>query len=156
MLSGTARILGRTRYAGMTLIELMVALAIGSFLLIGALTVFIQGRTTFRVNESISRLQENARFVLDVLEPDVRMAHYWGLTTRSNKIVGRATPVDPAAFAVANDCNVNWAVNLAAEVDGTNNGFGWACAASATAVPMKIFRRSRDMTFSVVVEAGEF
>jgi len=135
MSSGTARILGRTRYAGMTLIELMVALAIGSFLLIGALTVFIQGRTTFRVNESISRLQENARFVLDVLEPDVRMAHYWGLTTRSNKIVGRATPADPAAFAVANDCNVNWAVNLAAEVDGTNNGFGWACAAFGAVQP---------------------
>jgi type IV pilus assembly protein PilW len=119
----------------MTLVELMVALAIGSFLLIGAITVFMQGRTTFRVNESISRLQENARFVLDVMEPDVRMAHYWGLTTRSNKIVGRATPADPAAFAVANDCDVNWAVNLAAEVDGTNNGFGWACAAFGAVQP---------------------
>src|SRR5690606_21019944 len=46
---------------GVTLIELMVALAIGSFLMIGAVTVFMQGRTTFRVTESIARLQENAR-----------------------------------------------------------------------------------------------
>jgi type IV pilus assembly protein PilW len=118
----------RPRHAGMTLIELMVALAIGSFLMIGAVTVFMQSRTTFRVNESVARLQENARFVLDAIEPDIRMANYFGLTTRSSKIQGRATPADPPAFAVGNDCGVNWSVNLAAEVDGTNNGYGWACA----------------------------
>ena len=37
----------------MTLIELMVALAIGAFLMIGAITVFMQSRTTFRVTESL-------------------------------------------------------------------------------------------------------
>jgi len=118
------------RYAGVTLIELMVALTIGSFLMIGAVTVFMQSRTTFRVSEAVSRLQENARFVLDALEPDVRMAHYWGLTSRTVKIVGRATPLDPipAGLGVANDCGQNWAINLDREVDGTNNGYGWACA----------------------------
>jgi type IV pilus assembly protein PilW len=49
---------------GMTLIELMVALAIGAFLMIGAISVFVQSRTTFRVTESVSRLQETARFAL--------------------------------------------------------------------------------------------
>ncbi|HET7608276.1 MAG TPA: prepilin-type N-terminal cleavage/methylation domain-containing protein, partial [Gammaproteobacteria bacterium] len=58
----------RRAIAGLTLIELMVALAIGMFLMIGAITVFMQSRTTFRVNESVARLQENARFVLDTLE----------------------------------------------------------------------------------------
>lgn len=121
------------RHAGMTLIELMVALAIGSFLMIGAITVFMQSRTTFRVNESVSRLQENARFVIDVLEPDVRMAQYWGLMTRPSRIVGRATPADPVVIAVGNDCDQNWSVNLMAPVDGTNDGYGWACAAFGTA-----------------------
>src|SRR5690606_9733933 len=37
--------------AGVTLIELMVALAIGSFLLIGAVTVFVQSRASYRVTE---------------------------------------------------------------------------------------------------------
>jgi len=107
----------------MTLIELMVALAIGSFLMIGAVTVFMQSRTTFRITESVSRLQENARFALDRMEPDIRMASYWGLTARTNKIQGRATPVDPVAFVVTNDCGVNWSVNLATPVTGNNNGF---------------------------------
>ena len=87
------------RGAGMTLIELMVALAIGSFLIIGAVQVFMQSRTTFRVTESVARLHENARFALDQLEPDIRMANYWGLTTRASRIDGRATPDDIVLIA---------------------------------------------------------
>ena len=60
----------------MTLIELLVALAIGTFLMIGAVTVFMQGRAAFRVIESLARLQENGRFALDALERDIRMAQY--------------------------------------------------------------------------------
>ena len=118
------------RATGVTLIELMVALAIGSFLMIGAMTVFMQSRTTFRVNESVSRLQENGRFVLDAMEPNIRMASYFGLTSRANKIANRATPLQPvpAGLAVAGDCGQNWSINLAAELGGTNNGFGWVCA----------------------------
>jgi type IV pilus assembly protein PilW len=135
----------------MTLIELMVALAVGSFLLIGAITVFMQGRSSFRVNESVSRLQENARFVLDIMEPDVRMANYFGLTTRSNKLLGRATPADPVAFAVANDCDDNWSVNVEAEVAGTNNAYGWPdCpafgAAQATSDTLTVHRVAEDAT----------
>ena len=77
----------------MTLIELMVALGIGSFLMIGAMTVFMQSRTTFRINESIARLQENGRYVFDVIEPDIRMAQFWGLRTRPFAITGRAGPL---------------------------------------------------------------
>lgn len=119
------------RAAGMTLVELMVALAIGSFLLIGAITVFVQSRETFRVADSVSRLQENARFVLDALEPDVRMASYFGLTTRPAKIQCRAGPDDPVPedLAVAGDCGRNWAIHLDVPIDGTNNEYRWECAA---------------------------
>lgn len=111
----------RRLLAGMTLIELMVALAIGSFLMIGAVTVYMESRATFRVTESVSRLQENGRFALDRMEPDIRMANYWGLTTRASKIQGRATPADPPAFPVINDCTVNFSVNVETPVGGTNN-----------------------------------
>jgi len=117
--------------SGVTLVELMVALAIGSFLLIGAITVFVQSRETFRVADSVSRLQENARFVLDALEPDVRMASYFGLTTRPEKILGRARPSDAASpvFVVSGDCGTNWTIHLDAPIDGANNGYPWTCSA---------------------------
>jgi type IV pilus assembly protein PilW len=119
------------RQSGMTLIELMVALAIGAFLMIGAVTVFMQSRTTFRITESVSRLQENGRFVLDVLEPDIRMAHYWGLTSRTFRIINRAGAVPPGpAVAAPATCGATWTIDLDNEV-GTNNGYGFACAGFA-------------------------
>jgi type IV pilus assembly protein PilW len=115
----------RRRIIGMTLIELMVALAIGAFLIIGALTVFTQSRTTFRINESVARLQENARFVFDVMEPEIRMANFWGLRTRAYVIDGRANDDTPLSGVVANDCDVDWTIDLDAAVAATNNGYDW-------------------------------
>ena len=126
------------RTNGMTLIELMLAMALGSFLLLGAMTVFTQGQAAFRVNESTARLQEHARLALAFLEDDLRMAGHFGLTTRPGDIANRASPVQPVppVLAVRNDCERNWAIDLEAPVAGTNNGFGWTgCAPSGQAQP---------------------
>ena len=122
---------GLRRARGVTLIELMIALSIGSFLMIGAVTVFVQSRTVFRVTESVSRIQENARFVLDALGPDIRMASYFGLTSRSNKVQGRATAFEPTppGLGVGSDCGPNWSISVTEEVGGSNNGYAWDCAA---------------------------
>jgi type IV pilus assembly protein PilW len=122
--------LHRRAESGMTLIELMVALAIGMFLMIGAMTVFVQSRTTFKVTESLSRLQENARFALEALEADVRMAQYWGFVSRGELIIGRRDPTQPAGMGPAN-CGNNWTINLNQAVEGTNNSYTWACAGQA-------------------------
>ena len=97
---------------GMTLIELMVALAIGAFLMIGAITVFMQSRTTFRVTESVSRLQENARFALEVLEPEIRMAHYWGLTPTTTNVGNRRARRRLPTARGPMTCGNNWTINL--------------------------------------------
>ena len=116
----------RRQQNGMTLIELMVALAIGAFLMLGAVTVFMQSRTAFRINESLSRLQENARFALDTMEPDIRMGHFWGLTARTYLIQGRGAPTDPAGVG-QHWCGNNWFLNLNEAIDGTNNTYSWGC-----------------------------
>ena len=118
----------RYRQRGLSLIELMVALAIGLFLIVGALTVFVQSQSTSQVNDSIARLQENGRYFFDVVEPDIRMARHWGLTTRSSLVAGRAAPNDPVSpLAPANDCGPNWTVNLDEAVTGSNNTYGFTC-----------------------------
>lgn len=120
---------------GMTLIELMVALAIGAFLMLGAITVFMQSRTTFRITESVARMQENARFALEALEPDIRMAQYWGLTTQATSIQGRVAPA--AANSYGNTpCGANGARVLAVAIGGSNNSYGFGgCAAFSGAQP---------------------
>ena len=52
-----------SRQLGLTMVELMVALAIGSFLIIGAIQIYNQSRQAFVINESIARVQEKAQFV---------------------------------------------------------------------------------------------
>ena len=86
---------------GLSLIELLVALAIGSILIVGAVYVFSRGRTTYAVNESVARLQENGRYVLSVLEPDIELAGYYGFTNSPDTIrfVSGASP--GTVYAVA-------------------------------------------------------
>lgn len=118
-------------FGGFTLVELMTALAVGSFLVIGATSVYLQGRRTFQDNESISRLHEDARFALSVLEPDVRMAGFFGRQARADLIRNVAGPLDPVPprLAVASpNCGTNWAIDLTRPIAGSNNGYDWTCA----------------------------
>ncbi len=79
----------RRANAGLSLIELMVALAISAILLFGLSQIFVGSKNVYRLQEGMSRVQENARFVLQYLEANVRMAGYMGcgndadLTTKS-------------------------------------------------------------------------
>ncbi len=87
----------RATQLGMTLIELTVAMAIGLFLIGGALYVYSQSKNSYRAGDSLARLQESARFALDTLEPDIRLARYWGLNSEPARITV------PAGVAVTCD-----------------------------------------------------
>ncbi len=68
----------RADQSGMTLVEIMIALLIGVFLLGGILQIFVSGKQTNRMQENLSRLQENGRFAIGFLSRDIRMAGFWG------------------------------------------------------------------------------
>lgn len=62
------------RMAGVTLIELMIALVLGLLVSAAALGVFSSNRETFRSTENMSRLQENARVAFELMSRDIREA----------------------------------------------------------------------------------
>lgn len=62
------------REAGLSLIELMIAITIAVLLGLGMVEVFSAQRVAFAANESLARIQENSRFALGFLERDLRMA----------------------------------------------------------------------------------
>lgn len=68
----------RRRQHGVTLVELLVALLLGLLLTAGMIQVFIGNRATYEFNDSLSRIQENARFTLDHIAYNARMAGYSG------------------------------------------------------------------------------
>ncbi len=121
--------------AGLTLVELMVALAIGSFLMIGAIQIYNQSRQAFVINESIARVQETAQFAMDTIEADLRMASNWGRNSRSLDVEGRSIlgNPNPNGLPVPTDCGVDWVLNLAMPIDGTNNVYALPCAPTGDA-----------------------
>lgn len=127
------------RQRGVGLVEVMVAMAIGMLLVLGAVTVFMQGRNTSRTSDAVSRMQENVRYALDTIEPDVRMANFWGLTNRADFVVNAATPANPQLAldaAVAGNCGINFTADLNTFIDGRDNGnYDFACPALVVAPP---------------------
>ncbi len=70
-----------SRQAGLSLIEVMVALVVGLILLAGVISIFISSRMGYSTNNAIAQLQENGRFALDFIRNDSRMTSYMGCTT---------------------------------------------------------------------------
>ena len=66
------------RVAGLSLIELMIALLIGIMLVLGMVQVFAASRAAYSLSEGLGRVQENGRFALDFLQRDIRMAGHFG------------------------------------------------------------------------------
>lgn len=136
---------------GLSLVELMVALSIGVFLLAGAVSVFGKTRDLYRTNEATSRLQETARYAMSTIEADLRMANSWGLVTTPDAIdnspeldianppailAGYTLPAELNPYAGAiSQCGAMWAVKLFAYVEANNDSYGYACAAFGAAVP---------------------
>ncbi|HHJ80722.1 MAG TPA: hypothetical protein ENJ65_03720 [Candidatus Tenderia electrophaga] len=63
---------------GLSLIELMIAVALSIVLTLGVIQIFMSSKQTSRVQNSLARLQESARFALDLLAHDIRMAGQLG------------------------------------------------------------------------------
>jgi len=61
---------------GLTLVEMMVAVAIGLFMTAIIAGLYINMRGSFRYQEDYARLQENGRFAMETLTRDARMAGY--------------------------------------------------------------------------------
>ena len=128
-----------TRQSGLSMIELLVALAIGSFLIIGAVTLQSQSRRNFDVNEQQARVQENARYVIAVIEPELQLAGVYGYSQDPNAVQwenagGAPTPpsdlrLDDAAAPGLPDglkvCGDNFAVDVLGTVTAINDDQDW-------------------------------
>jgi type IV pilus assembly protein PilW len=116
-----ARRLHRAR--GVTLVELMVAMGLGLFLVGVMGTIFLGSKGTFQSQNHVARLQESARFSVDTLSADLRMAGFQGCRGQ-----GSTTPVlntlnTPTAF-LYNFAQGVWA--------SRHNGSTWSPALAAT------------------------
>ena len=67
---------GNPRQQGFSLLEIMVALVLGLVLLGGTITLYASSKDSYRLQENVAGMQENARFAIHALRRDVEMAGY--------------------------------------------------------------------------------
>lgn len=94
---------------GLSLIELLISIALGLFLVAVVGGVYLSSKNSFTYQDAMSRLQENARFAMETMARDIRMAGYTGCGNLSK---------------VANTVNggtSNWWLNFSAPVIGYDN-----------------------------------
>ena len=70
----------KRQQAGLSLIEILVALVIGSLLLLGATSLLINNKRIYQTQDQLGRMQENARFAVQRMFHDISMAGYFGCT----------------------------------------------------------------------------
>ena len=111
-----------TRSRGLSLVELMVALVVGLLLMAGTISIFLSNKRTYEITDDLSRLQENARFALETMLRDLRMAGNLGCGQRS---VNLTTEV-----AVPSD-GILW--DLTTNLEGLDDGAtAWSPSGRAT------------------------
>jgi type IV pilus assembly protein PilW len=71
----------------MTLVEVMIGMLLGVFLMGGIMQVFASSRQTYRVHEATSRMQESGRMALEVISRDIRGADFWGCASGTTNVV---------------------------------------------------------------------
>lgn len=71
------------RQAGLSLIELMIAMVVGLVLIAGVLSIFIASRGSYGLNSAVGDVQERGRFALDFVRTATRQAGYLGCSTNT-------------------------------------------------------------------------
>lgn len=73
----------RNKQSGLSLIELMIAMVLSLIIGAAVIQVFISQRETYRAQDDLSRVQENARFAFEQISRDLRHVGYWGCSRKA-------------------------------------------------------------------------
>ena len=114
------------RQSGFSLIELMVAVTLGLFLMTALVEVLLSGNRSFTSANHLSRLQENGRIATNMITTDLKRAGYMGGNSEIDNILGNLGPETPAISCAA---DTDWGRMVTEGVFGlndTNTGYA-AC-----------------------------
>lgn len=106
------------RAAGLTLIELLIAMVLVLLVIAGSLALVARGRSAQRGGESLAQLEESLDAAFVVLVEEIRLAGYLGLAPPSRVVEGASDAGTPEApgLEVAGACGASLAHDLARPV----------------------------------------
>jgi len=111
------------RQAGISMVEILIALVISLFLLGGIVQVYLANKATYKFTEALARVQENGRFAIEFMVQDLRLAGFFGCALYDpedpENIVNNLDP-DGAGYDAALHDFVLGGVIEGTEADGMN------------------------------------
>ncbi len=109
-----------SRCGGFSLVELMIAMTLGLFLIAGVGTVYVGSKQTYKLQGQTAELDENARAALRALKQHIAHAGYASDSgvTIDNYIIPNGTVISGASCADGAS-NINNAATIATSADGT-------------------------------------
>lgn len=119
--------------AGLTLVEILVAMII-VLLVIAASTAFVtRGRASHRTSEALSRIEESLDAGFSLLADEIRLAGYLGLAPPATAVAGSSMlgSAERPDLAVSGGCVTSLALDLATPVVAVNSAY-----AAAAGVPL--------------------
>ncbi len=121
----------RSRQNGVSMVELLVAMLLGLFLLYALVEILINGKQSFSSASHLSRLQENGRIATNLVMSDLKRAGYMGGNSDVPNIFGSAGQVVPAIACAAGD--TTWVRMISQGVVGIDDSnAGYACIPNGT------------------------
>lgn len=117
--AGARRCVGRHGQRGFSLIEMMIGLAVGLFVLGGTLSVFVANVTNSRRMLVEARLHQDLRAAADLITRDLRRAGYWGHAIAGTVAVGSGSATMPNPYAAISTTASSVGYNYSAAANGT-------------------------------------
>ena len=111
--------------AGITLVEVLVAMVIVLVVTSGALAFIARGQGAQRTGESLARIEESLDAAFVILADEVRAAGYLGLAPPASSVAGAtsAGSAEFAALAVSGSCGSSLAHDVAIPVSGADGAW---------------------------------
>lgn len=88
----------RSGQFGLSVVELLVSLVIGMAVVAGAIQVVVGSKRSFIDQDEVTFIQNNARYALDVLSKDIRMAGYLGCAGQESAQIANSIDNDGGGF----------------------------------------------------------
>lgn len=113
---------------GFSIVELMVAIALGLVITAAISTVFVTSKGTYTTQENLARLQENARFAVQFLIKDIRLSGHFGCLDEISPQTVNNTLKNPSGFS-------NNAQIPLEGLDGSSSTPKWYPSGTAASLP---------------------
>lgn len=73
--------------AGLTLVELMIAMLLGLVVIAGVVSIFLAGQQSFRTNDALADVQDSSRVAFELMARDIREAGLTGCNSVNGRVV---------------------------------------------------------------------